>query len=394
MLAAIAARDADRAEQEMVLHLFDVVRRIETNLKIDLQQNTLYGFNFARNVRTRRTNTQMKLNSRNLVMSAMFGGRRGPRPAAGNPTSIACHELMDKVGVSFPAAHLDPNAMAELALAGHELVGFDTVMPEYSVVQEAAAMGAQVDWGDRDKMPDVKDFPNADFSDVVVPADLLEKPACRVVLDALSILRRHVGGKAAVVGKVMGPWTMSYHMAGTQNFLLAVGMGETAKVTKMLRQLMPVTIAFINAQFAAGADIVVLADHATRNLVGPHHYEQLLLPIHQEITAQAGGPLILHVCGNCSDRLELFARTGVDAYHFEWAIDSREAVQRVGDRISLVGNVNNARTLLQGTPEDVYQQARYAIEAGVNIIGPECAIPLSTPLENLKAIVAAARAGF
>ena len=336
----------------------------------------------------------MKLNSRNLVMSAMFGGRRGPRPAAGNPTSIACHELMDKVGVSFPAAHLDPNAMAELALAGHELVGFDTVMPEYSVVQEAAAMGAQVDWGDRDRMPDVKDFPNADFSDVVVPADLLEKPACRVVLDALSILRRHVGGRAAVVGKVMGPWTMSYHMAGTQNFLLAVGMGETAKVTRMLRQLMPVTIAFINAQFAAGADIVVLADHATRNLVGPHHYEQLLLPIHQEITAQAGGPLILHVCGNCSDRLELFARTGVDAYHFEWAIDSREAVQRVGDRISLVGNVNNARTLLQGTPEDVYQQARYAIEAGVNIIGPECAIPLSTPLENLKAIVAAARAGF
>ena len=336
----------------------------------------------------------MKLNSRNLVMAAMFGGRRGPRPAAGNPTSIACHELMDKVGVSFPAAHLDPNAMAELALAGHELVGFDTVMPEYSVVQEAAAMGAQVDWGDRDRMPDVKEFPNADFSDVVVPADLLEKPACRVVLDALSILRRHVGGKAAVVGKVMGPWTMSYHMAGTQNFLLAVGMGETAKVTRMLRQLMPVTIAFINAQFAAGADIVVLADHATRNLVGPHHYEQLLLPIHQEITAQAGGPLILHVCGNCSDRLELFARTGVDAYHFEWAIDSREAVQRVGDRISLVGNINNARTLLQGTPEDVYQQARYAIEAGVNIIGPECAIPLSTPLENLKAIVAAVRAGF
>jgi GntR family transcriptional repressor for pyruvate dehydrogenase complex len=43
---AIADRDADRAEREMVLHLFDVVRRIETNLKIDLQQNTLCGYNF------------------------------------------------------------------------------------------------------------------------------------------------------------------------------------------------------------------------------------------------------------------------------------------------------------------------------------------------------------
>jgi len=336
----------------------------------------------------------MKLSPHNLFMSAMFGGRRGPRPAAGNPTSIACHGLMDKVGVSFPDAHLNADAMAELALSGHEVVGFDTVMPEYSVVQEAAALGALTDWGDRDKMPDVKEFPNADFSDIRVPVDFLEKPSCRVVLDALSILRRHVGGRAAVIGKVMGPWTMSYHMAGTQNFLLAVGMGETAKVTKMLRQLMPVTIAFANAQFAAGADIVVLADHATRNLVGPHHYEEYLLPIHQEITAQMGGPIILHVCGNCVDRLELFARTGVDAYHFEWSIDSKEAVQRVGDRISLVGNINNARTLLQGTPEDVHQQARYAIAAGVNIIGPECAIPLSTPLENLRAIVEAVREGY
>jgi uroporphyrinogen-III decarboxylase len=47
-----------------------------------------------------------------------------------------------------------------------------------------------------------------------------------------------------------------------------------------------------------------------------------------------------------------------------------------------------------GTPEDVYKQARYAIEAGVNIIAPECAIPPGTPLENLRAIVEAAREGY
>lgn len=336
----------------------------------------------------------MKLNSHNLVMSAMFGGRRGPRPAVGNPTSIACHGLMEKAGVYFPDAHLNPAAMAELALAGHEVIGFDTVMPEYSVVQEAAALGAEVDWGDRNKMPDVKSFPNADFSDITLPEDFLEKPSCRVVLDAISTLRRHVGGRVAIIGKVMGPWTLSYHMAGTQNFLLAVGMGERDKVTRMLRQMMPISIEFINAQFAAGADIVVLADHATRNLVGPHHYKEYLLPIHQEIMAQVGGPIILHVCGNCSDRLELFAESGVDAYHFEWQVDAKEAVQRVGRQISLAGNINNAQTLLQGTPDDVYKQSRYAIEAGVHLIGPECAIPLSTPIENIRAIVEAGRDGY
>ncbi len=336
----------------------------------------------------------MKSTPYNLVMSALYKGMKGERPPAGNPTSIVCHGLMDACGVSFPEAHLDPQAMAELALAGYEIIGFDTVMPEYSVDQEAAALGCEIDWGDRDRMPDTKTFPHADFSDVEVPGDFLEKPSMRVVLDALSILRRHVGGRVAIVGKVMGPWTLSYHMAGTQNFLLEVGMEEKEKITRMLRQLMPATIASAKAQFQAGADIVVLADHVTGNLVGPYHYEEFLLPIHKELTVEIEGPLILHVCGNCMDRLHMFADAGFDGYHFEWQVDAKTAVERIGDRVCLVGNVNNPQTLYQGTPEDVYKQVRYAIDAGVDIIGPECAIPLSTPMENLKAIVSAVHEGY
>jgi [methyl-Co(III) methanol-specific corrinoid protein]:coenzyme M methyltransferase len=284
--------------------------------------------------------------------------------------------------------------MADLALAGHEIIGFDTVMPEYSVHQEAAALGCDVDWGNRDQMPDSRNFPHEDFSDVTVPDNILEKPSMRVVLDALSILRRHVGGKVAIVGKVMGPWTISYHMAGTQNFLLHVGLGEKDKVTRMLRQVMPVTIAFARAQFQAGADVVVIADHATGNLVGSYHYKDLLLPIHQEITSTIEGPLILHVCGNCLDRLELFADAGFDAYHFEWQVDAKVAVEKVGQRLALIGNVNNSQVLYQGSPEAVRKQVRYAIEAGVNIIAPECAIPLATPIENLKALVEAVHEGY
>ncbi len=329
-----------------------------------------------------------------LVLSALYRGAKGERPPVVNPTSIACHGLMDACGVSFPDAHLDPQAMAALALAGHTVAGFDTVMPEFSVHQESAALGCEVDWGNRDRMPDAKAAPYGDFSDVRVPEDLLERASMRVVLDALGILRKQVGGKVAIVGKVMGPWTLAYHMAGTQNFLLQIGLGETEKVTRMLRQLLPVTVAYARAQFRAGADVVVVGDHATGNLVGSYHYRDLLLPFHQELTRQVEGPLILHVCGNCSDRLELFADAGFDAYHFEWQVEAREAVARVGKRLALVGNVNNPQTLLQGTPEEVHRQARYAIEAGVDLIGPECAIPLSTPLENLQAISHAVREGY
>jgi MtaA/CmuA family methyltransferase len=336
----------------------------------------------------------MKSTPHNLVMSALYNGRKGERPPAGNPTSIVCHGLMDAAGVSFPEAHLDAQAMADLALAGHEILGFDTVMPEYSVHQESAAIGCEVDWGDRNTMPDAKTFPYADFSDIRIPENILEKPSMSVVLDALSILKRSVGHRAAVAGKVMGPWTLSYHMAGTQNFLLQIGLGEKEKVIRMMRQLMPVTIAFANEQFKAGADVVCLADHVTGDLASPRHYEELLLPLHKEITPQIGGPLILHVCGDCNDRVELFAEAGFEAYHFEWQMDAKKVVESIGDRMSLVGCINNAQVLYQGTPDDAYRQARYAIEAGVNIIGPECAIPLATPLENLKAIVSAVKEGY
>ena len=39
----LAAKDAGLAEREMVSHLFDVVRRIESNLKIDLNLETMCG---------------------------------------------------------------------------------------------------------------------------------------------------------------------------------------------------------------------------------------------------------------------------------------------------------------------------------------------------------------
>ena len=64
----------------------------------------------------------MESTPRKLVLSALFNGRKGVRPPVGNPTSIVCHDLMDEAGVGFPEAHHNPEAMAGLALAGHEVV--------------------------------------------------------------------------------------------------------------------------------------------------------------------------------------------------------------------------------------------------------------------------------
>jgi len=326
-------------------------------------------------------------------LSGLFGGRKRDRISVANPTSVVSVELMEKTGIYFPEAHLDPAKMAELAAAGYEILGFDSMMPEFSVQQEAEALGCAVDWGNPTMMPDAKTHPTKEADQLMIPENLLEKPSIQVVLRALEILRRNYGDHVALIGKVMGPWTLSYHLAGVQHFLLWT-LIDPDKVRSFLDRLKEVTITFAKAQLQAGADVVVIADHATGDLVGPKTYQDFLLPIHQEINQRIGGPTILHLCGNCSDRLRLFTEAGFDAYHFEWQVDAKMAVEVVNREMSLIGNIANKNVLFGGTPEDVYRQARYSIEAGVDILAPECAVPLQTPIANLKAIVEAAREGF
>jgi len=182
-------------------------------------------------------------------------------------------------------------------------------------------------------------------------------------------------------------------MVGVNDFMVMT-LTEPEKVRHFLDIFKEVVITFVNAQFRAGADCVCIPDHATGNLISPKMYADYLLSIHRNMLSRIGGPTILHVCGNCADRLDIFAEEGYDGYHFEWQVDAKEAVRIVNGRMALVGNISNIQALLQGTPEDVYGQARYSIEAGVDVLAPECAIPLQTPIENLKAIVAAAEEGY
>lgn len=333
------------------------------------------------------------LSPRARFLSGLLGGRKGERISAGNPTSIVCSELLEATGTSFPEAHLNAREMAELAAAGHEVLGFDTVMPEFSVVQEAAALGSHVDWGHNGLMPTARTHPIQEIEQLCVPENILEKPSLRVVLDAISLLRREYGDRVAVLGKVMGPWTTAYHLAGTQPFLMWT-ITNPDKVRRYLDTIKEVSIAFARAQLQAGADAVTVGDHATGDMISPKTYQDFLLPVHQDMVARIGGPVILHICGNCADRLRLFVEAGFHAYHFEWQVEAKAAVETVNNEMALIGNVSNIEGLYNGTPEDVYKQARYGIEAGVDVVAPECAVPLQTPLANLRALVEAAEEGW
>ena len=317
-------------------------------------------------------------------------GKPVDRTPVGSPTSVATVEQMVLTGAFFPTVHLDGLAMARLGAGAYEILGYDAIMPVFSVTQEAAALGCEVDWGTIDSMPVVRTHPWSDPDRVRVPEDFLERPPIRAVLDAIRILRGTYGGRVAIIGKVMGPWTLSYHLHGLQDFLIETLL-EPDKVRAFLDRLKTVPLRFGKAQVAAGADALCLADHATGDLVRGTMYRDFLQPIHREMVQELGCPVVLHICGNTLDRIGYIADAGLPAFHFDSKVDAVDAMRAAGGRMSLVGNVNNTEILLAGTSEAAEQHARHAVESGVRVLAPECAVPLRTPLENLKAIHRAVR---
>ena len=307
--------------------------------------------------------------------------------AVGNPTSIVTTDLMDKTGYFFPEVHTDAEKMANLASASYEILGYDTITVYFSVQQEAAALGCNVDWEDRYHMPTVRGRLWGTPEEIEIPEDFLERLPTRTVIDSLNILKQRYGDEVALVGKTMGPWTLAYHTFGLEPFLISI-IDNPDRVQQILDQLMEATVMFGQAQIDAGADCLTLPDHLTGDLCRAETYRDFLLPVHQKIRKRLNCPIILHICGYTLDRLDYIAQTGFEAFHFDSKNDAKETVKIADGRISLVGNINNPETLLHGDEQKLEKEVTYALEAGVDVISPECAVPLNMNYRSLQLVKA------
>ena len=110
-----------------------------------------------------------------------------------------------------------------------------------------------------------------------------------------------------------------------------------------------------------------------------------LLPVHQRLAAEIKVPVILHICGNTGDRIGMIAQTGLNCFH--WDTKTGEPGRGpclAGQRLALMGGISNF-TLLRGTPDECSPRPK-RLAKRYRRGRPGIAIPLATPLANLKAI--------
>jgi [methyl-Co(III) methanol-specific corrinoid protein]:coenzyme M methyltransferase len=306
-------------------------------------------------------------------------------------TQTGIVELMDEVGAPWPESHTDAELMAKLAIANHELSGLEAVRVPYCLTVLVEAMDCEINMGTKNRQPSVTGHPYPKSLDgAAVPADLLQKGRIPAVLEAIKIIREKLGPDVPIIGGMEGPITVASDLVSIKSF-----MKWSIKKPELFEQALDLateaSVLYANAMVEAGADIISVADPvASPDLMSPDSFRDFLMPRLQKFASDVDSVTILHICGNVNPVINYMADCGFEGLSVEEKIgDVKKAKEVIGDRARLVGNISSPFTLLPGPVEKINTEARQALADGIDVLAPGCGIAPMTPLENIKAMVAA-----
>lgn len=327
------------------------------------------------------------------LLAALRGGPVDRAPVF-SANQTATYAQMDATGAEWPLAHQEAEPMAALAAGAYTVLGFDAVRVPYCQTIESEALGATVKYAGREGVPriDLHPFHLGDAPEF--PADFLSRGRIPALLEAVRILKRDVGDEVAVMGNVVGPFSIVANLIGITDALKA-----SFRKPDQLRPLLEVAeaagTALAHALAEAGADVIVIEDMmASIDVISPPIYENLAQPYEkQQLERFPKVPTIMHICGRVNPIAKLIAETGATAISVEPSVDAPPLVADLatfGRPIPLIGGVDAVVTLFSGSPEDVKADVRKALADGYAMIAPGCSIPPSASTENLRAMVEAA----
>ena len=230
----------------------------------------------------------------------------------------------------------------------------------------------------------------------------------RYVFDAVSTIRKALGGRVPLIGFSGSPWTLACYMvegSGSDDYRQIKTMlySRPDLVHRILSVNADAVAAYLNAQVDAGAQALMIFD-SWGGVLGHRAFSEFSLPYTQRVVAQlkrqADGrqvPVIVFTKGG-GQWLERIAGIGADVVGLDWTCDLAGARRRVDDRVALQGNIDPM--VLFAPPEAVAAEARAVLDSfgpprradgrwGGHVFNLGHGINQHTPPEHVAALVEA-----
>jgi len=188
----------------------------------------------------------------------------------------------------------------------------------------------------------------------------------------------------------IGPFSLAGRLLGFGE-IMVLCYDEPELVHAVLEKAAAFLIRYNRALRDAGADGLVMAEPAA-GLLSPALNAEFSTPYVRRIIQAVQNDsfaVIYHNCGNTIPLIESILENGASAYHFGNAIDLSQMLGLIPARIPVLGNVDPAGQLRNGTPESVRGDTLRVLEACSKhenfIISSGCDIPPGAPPENIDA---------
>jgi len=190
------------------------------------------------------------------------------------------------------------------------------------------------------------------------------------VLDAVKLIRRELNGSVPLIGFSGSPWTVATYMVeggSSKEFarIKSMMMNTPAVMHELLDKLAESVTGYLNAQIRAGVQAVQIFD-TWGGALSAHAYKEFSLAYMKKIVAglirEHDGqkiPLILFT-KNGGHWLEQIVESGCDCVGLDWTIPINEARARVGDKVSLQGNMDPA--VLYGDDASIRKEVGLILE--------------------------------
>jgi uroporphyrinogen decarboxylase len=181
------------------------------------------------------------------------------------------------------------------------------------------------------------------------------------VMDAVKLIRRELNGAVPLIGFSGSPWTVATYMVeggGSKDFAIIkkMMMAQPAVLHALLDKVALSVIDYLNAQIRAGAQAVQIFD-TWGGVLSPHAYREFSLRYMQQIIAglikenEGRRVPVIVFTKNGGLWLESIAAIGADCVGLDWTIDISDARKRIGDKVSLQGNMDPS--VLYAPPERI-----------------------------------------
>ena len=170
------------------------------------------------------------------------------------------------------------------------------------------------------------------------------------VMQAVRTTRRALDGSVPLIGFSGSPWTLAAYMVEGQSSrefskVKSMLFGHANCLHTLLEKLADTVASYLNAQIAAGAQVVMIFD-TWGGVLSPHDYIDFSLQYMQRIIEQLQRewsgqyvPIVLFT-KNSGQWLEAMADTGCDAIGVDWTTDLGRARELTDGRVALQGNLD------------------------------------------------------